>query len=128
MQDCFYTYNAANKIFLSAGVHPFTFLGQLNSNGSIASLQTLDNNVDARLSLNDCDESNSIVKSARDEHRLFIVDGDYTMENIVVDCGNVRTGIHLQKGHLTLKNCTIRGDGLSSNTGINILGKIFIVD
>lgn len=49
--------------------------------------------------------------------------GNFTIENVVLDCRNVRNGIIIKNGEITLKNCKIIGDGSSSiHEGITVSG------
>lgn len=82
-----------------------------------------------KYSLKTLNKNNSVVIMSLDEDSsLLIFDGDFTLINIVLDCHNVRTGIIVKNGNVTLKNCRIIGDGKSSTQqGIMCTGNSNIV-
>lgn len=67
------------------------------------------------------------VLAAEEAGNVFLCfNGDYTIENVILDCRSVRFGILIKSGSVTLKNCQLIGDR-SSSTGIGIFiaGKFF---
>lgn len=110
----------ANNIYIPCGHHSIRFLEYLNSNGSIRSVYEPILKVD---NLN-TEEHAAIIKSMNDDSILLTLDGDYMLENIVLDCHNVRTGLLIKNGNIILKNCVIIGDvNSSTKQGIVISGK-----
>lgn len=53
------------------------------------------------------------------ENAFLFFSGDYTIENVILDCRQVRCGIFIKSGTITLKNCHLIGDR-SSSTAIGI--------
>lgn len=61
----------------------------------------------------------TILVTEETENVFLCFNGDYTMENIILDCRQVRFGILIKAGTLTLKNCHLIGDR-TSYTGVGI--------
>ncbi|XP_058124090.1 protein nessun dorma [Anopheles ziemanni] len=95
------------------------FLEYLNNDGSFRG-------VSDSLFIGDFDEAsktNPIIASKDDDSVLLTIDGDFTLENIKLDCSNVRTGVVIKKGNVTFRNCCFTGDPSSSTKqGIVIFG------
>lgn len=45
---------------------------------------------------------------------LLTFNGDFTLENVTLDCRNVRLGIWCMRGTVILKNCYLIGDATSA--------------
>lgn len=71
-------------------------------------------------------KTKSIIMTEDSDNVFLSFNGDYTIENIVLDCQQVRFGILVKGGTITLKSCRLIGDK-SSSTGIGIVvaGDIF---
>lgn len=49
--------------------------------------------------------------------------GNFTLENLILDCRNITCGIFVKSGHVTIKNCKLLGNGISSTQqGISCSG------
>lgn len=56
---------------------------------------------------------------------LLMFEGDFLIENVIIDCRNVRTGIWLKSGCLKLINCTLLGEiSAGTKTAINVSGNL----
>lgn len=65
------------------------------------------------------EQKRAIIASQDNDNALMVFNGDYTLENVWLDCRNVRLGVWARHGTLTLKNCHLIGDSRSStNNGI----------
>uniref|UniRef100_A0A182NTS0 Transcription initiation factor TFIID subunit 13 n=1 Tax=Anopheles dirus TaxID=7168 RepID=A0A182NTS0_9DIPT len=70
---------------------------------------------------------NPTIVSKNDDSVLLTIDGDFTLENVRLDCANVRTGVVIKKGNITFRNCCFTGDPNSSTKqGIVIFGNCSI--
>lgn len=100
-----------DDILLSPGNHTIKFLEHLNDNGRIRGLVADEEIVAA-------DQDNlakvPVICSSDEDSTLLVIDGDYTLSHLVLDCRQVRRGILLRDGTLTLSNCRLLGDGRSS--------------
>lgn len=69
-------------------------------------------------------ESNETIISAQTENMMFNVNANVTFENLTFDAASTPCGILVSSGKLTLVNCKIIGDELSSSThqGFIVLG------
>ncbi|EDV99074.1 protein nessun dorma [Drosophila grimshawi] len=114
LQDVLSICQANDDILLSPGQHNIKFLEHLNDNGSIQGL------IDAEsvmASENDNDDELRklpVICSSDEDSTLLVIDGDYALSNLVLDCRHVRRGILLRCGTLTLRSCRLLGDGSSS--------------
>ncbi|XP_065083480.1 protein nessun dorma isoform X2 [Ochlerotatus camptorhynchus] len=104
----------SNELYLPPGRHVIKFLEYLNSGGSLKAVKAM-SFVDAcEKGQLDAIEGKTFVSSKDDDSVLLTVDGDYCFENIVLDCGNVRTGVLIKQGNVAFKNCCLMGDAKSS--------------
>ncbi|XP_050077168.1 protein nessun dorma [Anopheles maculipalpis] len=70
---------------------------------------------------------NPVIVSKNDDSVLLTIDGDFTLENIRLDCSNVRTGVVIKQGNIVFRNCCLTGDPSSSTKqGIVIFGNCTI--
>lgn len=70
-------------------------------------------------------KTNAIIMSEDNDSTLLVFNGDYTIENVWLDCRNVRRGLWCRRGTITLKNCRIIGDEKSSTgNGVVVAGNI----
>lgn len=61
----------------------------------------------------------TVLTTEETENVFLCFNGDYTIENVILDCRQARFGILIKGGTVTLKNCHLIGDR-SSSTGIGI--------
>lgn len=102
----------SSEIYIPCGSHNMSFLEFLNGNILISGLSSISHE-----SFNTEQEQSYAKISASDFGAfLFAVDGDLKIENLIIDCENVKTGIMVKGGKLTLKNCIIYGSKESSIT------------
>lgn len=66
------------------------------------------------------EQNHAIIASEENDSTLMVFNGDYTLENVWLDCRNVRLGVWCRHGTITLKNCRLIGDPRSS-TGNGIV-------
>ena len=114
----------SSEIYIPSGSHNMNFLEFLNGNILISGLSAI-----IPESFNAEKEQNYAKISATDFGAvLFAVDGDLKMENLIIDCENVKTGLMVKGGKLTLKNCIIYGSNESSVTeGLTISGDAIVL-
>ncbi|KAH8418823.1 hypothetical protein KR222_008746 [Zaprionus bogoriensis] len=111
LQDVLSISQKNDNILLSPGRHTIKFLEQLNDNGSIRGLVA----AEAINAANPEQLSKvPVVCSSDEDSTLLVIDGDYTLSHLWLDCRHVRRGILLRDGTLTLRNCRLLGDGSSS--------------
>ncbi|XP_017855400.1 protein nessun dorma [Drosophila busckii] len=110
LQDVLSIAQANDSILLSPGQHTIKFLEQINDNGSIHGL------IAAELCTLPKQELSKLpsICSSDEDSTLLVIDGDYSISQVVLDCRHVRRGILLRKGTLTLSSCRLVGDGSSS--------------
>uniref|UniRef100_A0A182JR65 Transcription initiation factor TFIID subunit 13 n=1 Tax=Anopheles christyi TaxID=43041 RepID=A0A182JR65_9DIPT len=109
-----------SAIYLPPGTRQdIKFLEYLNSGGSfrgVSSASFVGDFVQAS-------SVNPTIVSKNDDSVLLTIDGDFTLENIQLDCSNVRTGVVIKKGNIIFRNCCFKGDSSSSTKqGIVIFG------
>uniref|UniRef100_A0A182MRN2 SHC SH2 domain-containing protein n=1 Tax=Anopheles culicifacies TaxID=139723 RepID=A0A182MRN2_9DIPT len=113
-----------SAIYLPPGTRQdIKFLEYLNSGGSFRGVCEAEfvNAYDLAI------EENPTIVSKNDDSVLLTIDGDFTLENIRLDCANVRTGVVIKKGNITFRNCCFVGDPSSSTKqGIVIFGNCTI--
>lgn len=95
---------------ISPGQHTIKFLEHLNDNGSIQGLIEGEFVIDSKHDLSKL----PLICSSDEDSTLLVIDGDYTLAHLVLDCRHVRRGILLRNGTLTLRSCRLLGDGRSS--------------
>ncbi|ETN64793.1 hypothetical protein AND_003459 [Anopheles darlingi] len=109
-----------SAIYLPAGTRQnIKFLAYLNSGGSfrgVGNAKFLENYEQAV-------KSNATIASKDDDSVLLTIDGDFTLENIHLDCSNVRTGVMVKEGSVLFRNCCFTGDPTSSTKqGVVVFG------
>ncbi|XP_052896090.1 protein nessun dorma isoform X2 [Anopheles moucheti] len=111
-------------IYLPPGTRQdITFLEYLNSGGSFRGVS----NTAFVDEYDRATKENPTIVSKNDDSVLLTIDGDFTLENIRLDCSNVRTGVVINKGNVTFRNCCFTGDPSSSTKqGIVIFGNCTI--
>ncbi|XP_060663135.1 protein nessun dorma [Drosophila nasuta] len=110
LQDVLSISQTNDDILLSPGEHTIKFLEHLNDNGSIKGLIA----AEAIIASNPELAKLPVVCSSDEDSTLMVINGDYTLSNLVLDCRHVRRGILLRFGTLTIRSCRILGDGNSS--------------
>lgn len=110
-QDVLSISQTNDDILLSPGQHTIKFLEHLNDNGSMKGLVAAEAIVAAN---QDSLSKVPVICSSDEDSTLLVIDGDYTLSHLVLDCRHVRRGILLRDGTLTLRNCRLLGDGRSS--------------
>jgi hypothetical protein len=127
LQDALNLAKASDHIYIPTGKHSIHFLEHLNDGGAIKAVasdtfcnqthpnkNTLDPNKDA------------VITSHGDDSILLTFDGDFVLENVVLDCRNVRAGLVIKSGRVKLVNCLILGDDKTGyRQGFVIFGKFF---
>lgn len=114
--------SVASTIYVPSGLHTINFLELLNDKITISGLRNGDVRQDCRAAEIDID-NDAVLMTKDDDSVLLVVDGDFSIEHMTVDCRNVRTGLLLRNGNVRLRNCTIVGDAKSSTKiGFNITG------
>lgn len=108
-QDCFKKCAAGDLVLLSFGLHEIKFFEPLNSHGYIKAIGTNEN----KESFLDASK-NAVIRCEEDDNVLLTFNGDFTLENVTLDCRNVRLGIWCMRGTVTLKNCYLIGDATSA--------------
>lgn len=95
----------------------------LNDNGTIRGLAPIVSKK-SRLICKPDDHSNAAVLMTKDDDSvLLVIDGDFTIENVTLDCNNVRTGIIIRRGNVMIRDCTLIGYSESSTkVGIDVAG------
>uniref|UniRef100_A0A1B0D6Z6 Uncharacterized protein n=1 Tax=Phlebotomus papatasi TaxID=29031 RepID=A0A1B0D6Z6_PHLPP len=127
LQKALMTSNASDKIHIGSGKHVISFREYFNSQGSICGVKRLENV--PQMTLSDCKNTLvPVICSELQDHFLIICNGEFTFENIVFDCTNVKYGFVCQdQAKLTLKNCVIRGS-TKLRSGSVTLNNCLIVD
>lgn len=106
-------------IYLPSGRHSIKLLEPLNSSGLLKAVSTEQNNkIDSDSNILESKEK-TIIAADESDSVFLSFDGDYTIENVILDCRQVRFGIWAKGGTVTLKNCQLIGDR-SSSTAIAI--------
>uniref|UniRef100_A0A1S4HDJ6 NosD domain-containing protein n=1 Tax=Anopheles gambiae TaxID=7165 RepID=A0A1S4HDJ6_ANOGA len=113
-----------SAIYLPPGTRQdIKFLEYLNSGGSFRG-------VSSASFVDDFEQAcklNPTIVSKNDDSVLLTIDGDFTLENVRLDCSNVRTGVVIKKGNIVFRNCCFTGDPTSSTKqGIVIFGNCTI--
>ncbi|KAH8289992.1 hypothetical protein KR018_005074 [Drosophila ironensis] len=110
LQDVLSICQSNDDIFLSPGEHTIKFLEHLNDNGSLSGLVKPEDILATVPKL----PKLPVVCSSDEDSTLLVIDGDYTLSQLVLDCRHVRRGILLRNGSLTMRGCRLMGDGNSS--------------
>ncbi|XP_017476218.1 PREDICTED: SHC SH2 domain-binding protein 1 homolog B [Rhagoletis zephyria] len=111
LQDVLSTSCNYDCIYLSPGRHTVRFLENMNEDAKISGIKV----AGEKLSTQDYfSKANVVISSSDDDSILFVFDGSFTLENVVMDCRKVRTGIVAKNGTVYIRNCTLIGDGKTS--------------
>lgn len=94
-----------SEIYIPSGEYPMNFYEFLNGDVVLSGLMTL-NAVTGKI-----DDETKYAKLMSNEpgSMLFAIDGDIKVQDLIVDCQNVKTGFIIKSGKVTIKNCLIRG-------------------
>lgn len=112
-------------IYLPCGQHSFKWQEPLNSGGLLKAVCSTENNKIEYDDSNLESKDNAIIKAEESDNVFLTFNGDYTIENVIIDCRQVRFGIWNKSGTITLKNCQLIGDPTTSTgIGIVIAGKL----
>uniref|UniRef100_A0A1B0CA96 Uncharacterized protein n=1 Tax=Lutzomyia longipalpis TaxID=7200 RepID=A0A1B0CA96_LUTLO len=123
LQNALMSSNASDRIYIGSGKHTIGFREYFNSSGSICGVKKLEN-VPERTEGGLKPQDVPIVCSEMQDHFLFVCNGEFTFENILFDCSNVKYGFICQdQAKLTLRNCIIRGNMRQSECGIDLKGR-----
>ncbi|XP_016962239.1 protein nessun dorma [Drosophila biarmipes] len=110
LQDVLGICQSNDHILLSPGEHTIKFLEHLNDSGSMSGLVQPEAIINQATDLSQL----PVVCSSDEDSTLLVIDGDYTLSQLVLDCRHVRRGILLRNGTLTMRGCRLLGDGSSS--------------
>nr|XP_016924649.1 protein nessun dorma [Drosophila suzukii] len=110
LQDVLGICQSNDHILLSPGEHTIKFLEHLNDSGSMSGLVQPEAILTPAADLSQL----PVVCSSDEDSTLLVIDGDYTLSQLVLDCRHVRRGILLRNGTLTMRGCRLLGDGSSS--------------
>ncbi|XP_053673603.1 protein nessun dorma [Anopheles nili] len=107
-------------IYLPPGTRQdIKFLEYLNGGGSFKGVSSASFLDDYETAV----KTNPTIVSRNDDSVLLTIDGDFTVENVHLDCSNVRTGVVIKKGNITFRNCCFTGEpNTSTKQGIVIFG------
>ncbi|CAO1385391.1 unnamed protein product [Diamesa serratosioi] len=109
----------ASEIYIPSGKHSMKFLEYLNDNLLFSGMTAF--NKDQIVSLNESEYA--VISATENASLLFASDGDLRIENLIINCENVKNGFLIRNGKVTIKNCLIIGNNESSVTeGISIYG------
>lgn len=115
---------------MPAGLHTINFLELLNDKITISGLLLAEETPPRSETVSRYEgkidiDRDAILMSKGDDSVLLVIDGDFSIEHMTVDCRNVRTGLLLRNGNVLLRNCTIVGDAKSSTKiGFNLTGSL----
>lgn len=110
---------ASSEIYIPAGVHSISFLEYLNGDILLCGINHF--NVETM----NIDQVASYAKITASESgsMIFAIDGNLRMENLVIDCQEVKTGLLVKGGEVIIKNCVFLGSkGSSVSEAIAISG------
>lgn len=132
LQECLRQSTVATTIYVPAGLHTINFLELLNDKITISGLLLAEeqpprsrSDIVSRYEGKIDIDRDAILMSKGDDSVLLVIDGDFSIEHMTVDCRNVRTGLLLRNGNVLLRNCTIVGDAKSSTKiGFNLTGSL----
>jgi len=110
LQDVLGICQSNDHILLSPGEHTIKFLEHLNDSGIMSGLVQPEAILTPAADLSQL----PVVCSSDEDSTLLVIDGDYTLSQLVLDCRHVRRGILLRNGTLTMRGCRLLGDGSSS--------------
>ena len=111
----------ASEIYIPSGKHSMKFLEYLNDNLLFSGMTAY--NKDQIVNLNEIPSEYAVITASENASFLFASDGDLRIENLIINCENVKNGFLIRNGKVTIKNCLIIGNNESSVTeGLSISG------
>lgn len=111
----------ASEIYLPSGKHAMKFLEYLNDNLLFSGMTAY--NKDQIITLTEIPSEYAVISATENASLLFASDGDLRIENLIINCENVKNGFLIRNGKVTIKNCLIIGNNESSVTeGLSISG------
>jgi hypothetical protein len=127
LQDALNLAKASDHIYIPTGKHSIHFLEHLNDGGAIKAIASDTFYNQTYPNKNALDPTkDAVIISHDDDSILLTFDGDFVLENVVLDCRNVRMGLVIKSGLVKLVNCLIVGDdSTSTKQGFVIFGKFF---
>ncbi|GAB0098861.1 hypothetical protein DMENIID0001_146650 [Sergentomyia squamirostris] len=122
LQKALMTSLASDRIYIGAGKHLINFREYFNSKGSLIGVKQLQSV--PKMTIADCRSTKvPVICSEQNDHFLIICNGDFTFENIIFDCTNVKYGFICQdQAKITMKNCVVRGSAKLTECGIDLRG------
>lgn len=122
LKECLKISSAHSQIFIPSDYHVIKFVEPLHSNGSIRGITNAPETDSNRLEkLVNFDEKSlrsnrAVIASEENNSILMVFSCNFVLENILLDCRNVRLGLWCRAGVVTIKNCIIVGDHSSSTS------------
>ena len=107
LHDAIAASTTSSEIYIPAGKHSISFLEYLN--GDILICGLTDFNTET-MNIDRCAK----VTAAEPGSMLFAIDGNLRIENLVIDCQDVKTGLLVKGGEVVVKNCIFLGSKESS--------------
>lgn len=103
LQEAIATSSEKSEIFIPRGEQELNFLEYLNGDILISGI--------APISIWNMEKHDRYAKISSTETGLllFAVDGDLRLENLIIDCEKVKTGILINDGRVSIRNCVICG-------------------
>ena len=96
---------SARKIYLPSGIHMMNYMEYLNNNIYLCGVKN-----EKKDSAYDWPIITTTNHVSQPSHVLIAIDSPCTIENVHIDCKNVKTGFLIKNGsNIVLKNCTIYG-------------------
>lgn len=102
----------SSEIYIPSGSHMMNFLEYLNGDILLCGLPS----ISMETLTMEQEQRYAKISAADSGSMLFAVDGNLKLENLIIDCENVKTGFLVKGGKLTVKNCVIYGTKESSIT------------
>jgi hypothetical protein len=127
LQDALNLAKASDHIYIPTGKHSIKFLEHLNDGGAIKAIASDTFYNQTHPNKNALDPTkDAVIMSHDDDSILLTFDGDFVLENVILDCHNVRMGLVIKSGRVKLVNCLIVGDdSTSTKQGLVIFGKFY---
>lgn len=124
LQAAIATSSAKSEIYIPSGEHELNFLEYLNGDILLSGISPISiYNIDM-------EQLHRYTKLTPIDTGLFLfaVDGDLRFENLIIDCEKVKTGVLINDGQVSLKNCLIYGSKESSvSEAFNITGNVKVL-
>jgi hypothetical protein len=125
LQDALNLAKASDNIYIPTGKHSIKFSKHLNDGGAIKAVASDTFYNQTHPNKNTLDPTKDAVIMSQGDHSILLTfDGDFVLENMVLDCRKVRAGLVIKSGRVKLVNCLIVGDD-STEQGFVIFGKFY---